>query len=140
MNRPSGVGHTSPGQVSWVAAQAHAEAGDDRGGLGVEEQLEVVRRIVEVDRAETDKVVASRLQIVSGPGEPQCRDLALAGAAITSGVNHRECGHASEQVTDTYYIAKPVLAPDVSNILEQLGADRGPDDHAQGPTSPKRAA
>jgi integrase len=42
-----------------------------------------------------------------------------------------QLGHASEEVTDTYYIAKPVLAPDVSEILEQLGADRdGPDaDH-----------
>jgi integrase len=51
-----------------------------------------------------------------------------------------QLGHASEQVTDTYYIAKPVLAPDVSEILEQLGAGQGPDDHGQGPTSPKRAA
>jgi integrase len=32
-----------------------------------------------------------------------------------------QLGHASEEVTDTYYIAKPVLAPDVSDILEQLG-------------------
>jgi integrase len=31
-------------------------------------------------------------------------------------------GHASQDVTDTYYIAKPVLAPDVSDILEQLAA------------------
>lgn len=29
-----------------------------------------------------------------------------------------QLGHASEQVTDRYYIAKPVLAPDVSDILE----------------------
>ena len=50
-----------------------------------------------------------------------------------------QLGHACEQITDAYYIAKPVLAPDVSDILEQLGADRGPDDHTQGPTSPKRA-
>jgi hypothetical protein len=34
-----------------------------------------------------------------------------------------QLGHGNEQVTDTYYIAKPVLAPDVSTILEQLGAD-----------------
>ena len=39
-----------------------------------------------------------------------------------------QLGHASEEITDTYYIAKPVLAPDVSDILEQLGADRdGPE-------------
>ncbi|MBE1489175.1 hypothetical protein [Plantactinospora soyae] len=31
--------------------------------------------------------------------------------------------HSSEEVTDTYYIAKPVQAPDVSEILERLGTD-----------------
>jgi integrase len=51
-----------------------------------------------------------------------------------------QLGHASEQVTDTYYIAKPVLAPDVSDILEQLGADHRSDGHVRGPASPKRAA
>ncbi|MBQ0895670.1 site-specific integrase [Micromonospora sp. U56] len=35
-----------------------------------------------------------------------------------------QLGHSSEEVTDTYYIAKPVQAPDVSEILERLGADR----------------
>jgi integrase len=40
-----------------------------------------------------------------------------------------QLGHASEEVTDTYYIAKPVLAPDVSEILEQLGTDRRAHDH-----------
>ncbi len=30
--------------------------------------------------------------------------------------------HASEDVTNTYYIVKPALAPDSSHILEQLGA------------------
>ncbi|GAB3146898.1 tyrosine-type recombinase/integrase [Micromonospora sonneratiae] len=34
-----------------------------------------------------------------------------------------QLGHSSEEVTDTYYIAKPVQAPDVSNILERLGAN-----------------
>ncbi|GAA0908990.1 putative phage integrase [Virgisporangium aurantiacum] len=34
-----------------------------------------------------------------------------------------QLGHSSEEITDTYYIAKPVIAPDVSDILEQLGAD-----------------
>ena len=37
-----------------------------------------------------------------------------------------QLGHASEDVTDTYYIAKPALAPDVSEILEQLSDDPGP--------------
>ncbi|MGW5557580.1 tyrosine-type recombinase/integrase [Micromonospora sp. NPDC003944] len=32
-----------------------------------------------------------------------------------------QLGHASEDVTNTYYIAKPALAPDSSHILEQLG-------------------
>ncbi|WP_233512771.1 integrase [Micromonospora deserti] len=34
-----------------------------------------------------------------------------------------QLGHSSEEVTDTYYIAKPAQAPDVSDILERLGAD-----------------
>jgi integrase len=34
-----------------------------------------------------------------------------------------QLGHASEETTDMYYIAKPVLAPDLSAILEQLGND-----------------
>jgi integrase len=37
-----------------------------------------------------------------------------------------QLGHSSEDVTKTYYIAKPALAPDVSEILEQLGADHEP--------------
>lgn len=41
-----------------------------------------------------------------------------------------QLGHASEEVTDTYYIAKPVLAPDVCDILERLGADQGPSNGA----------
>jgi integrase len=34
-----------------------------------------------------------------------------------------QLGHSSEEVTKAYYIAKPALAPDVSEILEQLGAE-----------------
>jgi integrase len=33
-----------------------------------------------------------------------------------------QLGHVSEEITNAYYIAKPALAPDVSHILEQLGA------------------
>jgi integrase len=33
-----------------------------------------------------------------------------------------QLGHANETITDTYYIEKPVLAPDVSDILQQLGS------------------
>ena len=51
-----------------------------------------------------------------------------------------QLGHASEQITDAYYIAKPVLASDVSDILEQLGADRGPDDHMHGPDQPETSS
>ncbi|MBN1172882.1 MAG: integrase [Micromonosporaceae bacterium] len=32
-----------------------------------------------------------------------------------------QLGHANQDITDTYYIAKPALAPDVSDILQQLG-------------------
>ncbi|MBT8225135.1 MAG: site-specific integrase [Dactylosporangium sp.] len=47
-----------------------------------------------------------------------------------------QLGHASEEITNTYYIAKPVLAPDVSDILERLGADRETDDTTpEGPRS-----
>ncbi|MFG1801344.1 tyrosine-type recombinase/integrase [Micromonospora carbonacea] len=35
-----------------------------------------------------------------------------------------QLGHSSEEVTATYYIAKPVQAPDSSDVLERLGADR----------------
>ncbi|KWV33334.1 tyrosine-type recombinase/integrase [Micromonospora rifamycinica] len=35
-----------------------------------------------------------------------------------------QLGHSSEEVTDTYYIAKAVQAPDVSDILERLGTHR----------------
>ncbi|MGN9811385.1 integrase [Micromonospora sp. BQ11] len=35
-----------------------------------------------------------------------------------------QLGHSSEEITETYYIAKPVQAPDVSGILERLGANR----------------
>lgn len=39
-----------------------------------------------------------------------------------------QLGHANEEVTNTYYIAKPVLAPDVSDILERFSADRATGD------------
>ncbi|GIJ07285.1 tyrosine-type recombinase/integrase [Micromonospora andamanensis] len=39
-----------------------------------------------------------------------------------------QLGHANEDVTNMYYIAKPVLAPDVSNILERFSADRAATD------------
>ncbi|MEV4715049.1 tyrosine-type recombinase/integrase [Micromonospora sp. NPDC049374] len=34
-----------------------------------------------------------------------------------------QLGHSSEEVTATYYIAKPVQAPDVSDVLERLAAN-----------------
>jgi integrase len=34
-----------------------------------------------------------------------------------------QLGHTSEEITNTYYIAKPALAPDVSDILQQLSAE-----------------
>jgi integrase len=34
-----------------------------------------------------------------------------------------QLGHSSEEITTTYYIAKPVQAPDVSDVLERLGAN-----------------
>jgi len=50
-----------------------------------------------------------------------------------------QLGHASQQTTHTYYLAKPVLAPDLSTILQQLGpnhADQPPHhDHHRQPRS-----
>ena len=37
-----------------------------------------------------------------------------------------QLGHATEQVTKKHYIVKPAIAPDSSNILEQLGATQAP--------------
>ena len=37
-----------------------------------------------------------------------------------------QLGHASEDVTTTFYIAKPATAPDVSDILEQLADSATP--------------
>ncbi len=45
-----------------------------------------------------------------------------------------QLGHATEQVTNKHYIVKPALAPDSSDILEQLGA--GPE--TTGPTHQDR--
>jgi integrase len=47
-----------------------------------------------------------------------------------------QLGHSREEVTETYYVAKPAQAPDMSEILEQLGANRTADH----PTSGDRAA
>ncbi|MET8529159.1 tyrosine-type recombinase/integrase [Micromonospora sp. NPDC005172] len=49
-----------------------------------------------------------------------------------------QLGHSSEEVTATYYIAKPARAPDVSDILERLGTDHGSRQHPA-PTVPNDA-
>ncbi len=49
-----------------------------------------------------------------------------------------QLGHSSEDVTTTYYIAKPAVAPDVSDILEQLGSDRPPNDAEPSPAPADR--
>jgi len=46
----------------------------------------------------------------------------LVGMAADTASAAAQLGHASEATTNTYYIAKPVLAPDVSEVLEQLGS------------------
>ncbi|TNH24392.1 site-specific integrase [Micromonospora orduensis] len=50
-----------------------------------------------------------------------------------------QLGHASEDVTNTYYIAKPALAPDSSHILEQLGGSPAPTP-PETPGAPTRTA
>jgi hypothetical protein len=56
--------------VLWLfPALVHAEADDDRGGVGVEEHLEVVRRVVEAYRTEAYVIVAAGPQVVDCLGE-----------------------------------------------------------------------
>ena len=50
-----------------------------------------------------------------------------------------QLGHANEEVTDIYYIDKPVLAPDNSEILQQLGAASRNSWPNPAPGSPPRA-
>ncbi|MFI6242824.1 tyrosine-type recombinase/integrase [Micromonospora sp. NPDC050795] len=49
-----------------------------------------------------------------------------------------QLGHATEQVTNRHYIVKPALAPDSSDILEQLGAGRATTRHEHRPHGPRR--
>nr|BFE63703.1 hypothetical protein GCM10020063_082290 [Dactylosporangium thailandense] len=51
-----------------------------------------------------------------------------------------QLGHATEQVTNQHYIAKAALAPDVSEILEQLGAHGRSGDRPSGSSATTRAA
>lgn len=50
-----------------------------------------------------------------------------------------QLGHGSEDITETYYIAKPVLAPDSSGILERLGANEPADGAPRDGHRPGRA-
>jgi integrase len=34
-----------------------------------------------------------------------------------------QLGHATEEITTTYYVQKPQVAPDSSDLLEKLGPD-----------------
>ncbi|MET8278519.1 site-specific integrase [Micromonospora sp. NPDC005174] len=49
-----------------------------------------------------------------------------------------QLGHATEQVTNRHYIVKPALAPDSSDILEQLGAGQATTRHERRPHDPRR--
>jgi integrase len=52
-----------------------------------------------------------------------------------------QLGHSREEVTETYYVAKPAQAPDMSEILEQLGANRPADRRPKpGRSKPNSAA
>lgn len=93
VNRCGGVGRGLPGRApSWVPALVYAEAGDDYGGFLVEEQLEVVWRIIEVYCTEAYQVVTVGTQVVDGLGEARRRDPPLAGVLLASGVERHECG------------------------------------------------
>jgi len=51
-----------------------------------------------------------------------------------------QLGHATEQVTKKHYVEKPALAPDNSDILEQLGGVRTTPDHQRRGQGPRQAA
>ena len=44
-----------------------------------------------------------------------------------------QLGHGSKEITKKHYIVKPAIAPDSSNILEQLGARQVPIAARRGP-------
>jgi hypothetical protein len=76
----------------------YAEAGDDRGDVLAEEQLEVIW-VVDVHYAKVYQFVAAGTQ-VNGLGESQRRDPTLAGVAIAPGVDGRECRRRSGVLGD----------------------------------------
>jgi integrase len=51
-----------------------------------------------------------------------------------------QLGHATEQVTKKHYIEKPAVAPDSSDILEQLGGGRTTPDPERHDHEPRQAA
>lgn len=51
-----------------------------------------------------------------------------------------QLGHATEQVTKKHYIQKHAVAPDSSDILEQLGAGRTDTGNTRRDQAPRRAA
>ena len=51
-----------------------------------------------------------------------------------------QLGHGSKDVTKKHYIEKPALAPDSSDILEQLAANQATFDLSTMNTRPTRAA
>ncbi|WP_433530972.1 tyrosine-type recombinase/integrase [Micromonospora sp. CA-263727] len=51
-----------------------------------------------------------------------------------------QLGHATEQVTNKHYIVKPALAPDSSDILEQLGTGRTTTGAKRRDPGPRQAA
>lgn len=79
------------------------------------------------------------------PGQPTSERLTGVEAAPVRGeVDTKraadQLGHATEQVTKKHYIEKPAVAPDSSDILEQLGAGRTTDVHEHPDNGPDRAA
>jgi integrase len=51
-----------------------------------------------------------------------------------------QLGHATEQVTKKHYIEQPAVAPDSSDILEQLGGGRTTPGHERRDHGPRQAA
>ncbi|MGN9912247.1 diacylglycerol/lipid kinase family protein [Phytohabitans sp. LJ34] len=117
---PSSPGREQTGQAIKAGAEivfVFVCGGDGDGTI-----LSAVSALVDTDTAlavlpaGTGNLLAANL----GLSDDLTAGLQVAQAADTKSAA-AQLGHASEGITSTYYIAKPVLVPDVSDILEQFG-------------------
>ncbi|GAA0907376.1 hypothetical protein Vau01_119670 [Virgisporangium aurantiacum] len=103
----------------------------------------LARKLTAADNAH-DEIFASRRGSWTSPHNVRRQwSQARADTGIDTEDAAAQLGHGSEDVTNTYYIVKPALAPDSSQILEQLGASpttTSPERRDHGPPGPRRRA